>query len=154
MVETSSLLEHCAFVKMHNTLNNCMKQLSKSGNVCKCLYSQVQPITIQEENKLWDSGLLGEDTPEKLFNTMLYLIGLHFALCACDEHKNLWCGTFSQFKIKVDDQDRRYLEYTEHHSKNYQGSLKNLHQKPKVVKAYENLENPQCCVSCACTRST
>ncbi len=79
---------------------------------------------------------------------MLYLIGLHFTLCACDEHKNLRCGMYSQFKIKVDDQGQNYMEYTEHQSKNYQGGLKNLHQKPKVVKAYENVENSQQCIVC------
>lgn len=138
------LLEHNAFVKMRNMLDNCMKQLSKTGNICEC--SQAQPIPVEEEEKLWQSGLLGEDTPEQLFNTMLYLIRLHFALCACDEHKNLRCGAYSQFNIRVDDQGQKFLEYTEHQSKNYQGGLKNLHQKPKVVKAYENIDNPEHCI--------
>ncbi len=62
---------------------------------------------------MWQSSLLGEDSPEQLFNTVLYLIGLHFALRAYDEHKNLQTSAYSQFKIKVDDQGRWYLQYTE-----------------------------------------
>lgn len=121
-----------------------MKQLSKTGRVRE--RNQAQAITIQEEEKLWQTGLLGEDTPEQLFNMILYLIGLHFALRACNEHKNLWTGAYSQFKVKVDDKSRKFLEYIESQSKNYQGGLKNLHQKPKVVQAYENLEDPSRCI--------
>ena len=38
---------------------------------------------------MWNTGLLGDDSPEKLVNTLLYLIGVHFALRACDEYKVL-----------------------------------------------------------------
>ncbi len=121
-----------------------MKQLSKTGKVRE--RNQAQAITIKQEEKLWQTGLLGEDTLEQLFNTVLYLIRLHFALWACDEHKNLRTGAYSQFKVKVDDKGRKYLEYTESQSKNYQGGLKNLHQKPKVMQAYENVEDPSRCI--------
>ncbi len=96
--------------------------------------------------KNWQTGLLGEDTLEQLFNTILYLIGLHFTLHAYDKHKNLCTGAYSQFKIKVDDKGWKYLEYTEAQSKNFQGGLKNLHQKPKVVQAYENVDDPSHCI--------
>lgn len=55
-----------------------MKQLSKTGKVRE--RNQAQAITIKQEEKLWQTGLLGEDTLEQLFNTVLYLIRLHFAL--------------------------------------------------------------------------
>ena len=96
---------------------------------------------------MWQTGLLGDDTREKLVNTLLYLIRLHFALHACDEHKALKVGSFGNFKIKVDyDTNMHYLEYTEHQSKNHQGRLKSLHDKPKVVRAFENKEQPQWCI--------
>ncbi len=77
-----------------------MKKLTKDGVICE--YQQSKAISVEEEDMMWNTGLFGDNTPEKLVNTLLYLIGLHFALCACDEHKALKVGGFGQFKIKVD----------------------------------------------------
>ena len=71
-----------------------MKQLSKHSVVRE--RQQAKPITIEEENAMWELGVLGDETPEKLFNTLLYLISLYFALHACDKHKSLKTGTFGQ----------------------------------------------------------
>ena len=139
------LLDHPGLVQMHNTLDNRMKELSKEGVIRD--WQQLQPISLQQEEHLWNTGLLGDDTPEKLVNTLLYLIGLHFALHACDEHKALKVGYYSQLRIKMDQESNRcYLEYTEKHSKNFQGSIQSLKSKPKVVRAFENLENSEYCI--------
>ena len=54
-----------------------------------------------------------------------------------------------QLKVKVDyESGCKFLEYTEHQSKTYQGGLKLLHNKPKVVCAFENIDNPQYCIVC------
>ncbi len=138
------LLDHPQLVKLWNILDNRMK-LSKAGVVCNWL--QAESISVDQENHMWNTGLLGEDAPEKLVNTKLYLIGVHFTLRTVNEHKNLHLGGLSQFKIKVDPQtDKQYLLYTEHSSKIHQGGLKDLHKKPKVVAAFENTENPECCI--------
>ncbi len=137
------LLDHVGLVGMRNTLDNCIKQLSHQGVVCERI--QAQPISLNEEENLWKTGLLGDDTPEKLVNTLLYLINIYFTLCACEEHKALKVSGLSQFKLKFDyDSDLKYLEYTEHQSKNHQGGLKSLHSKPKTVRAFENKEHPEC----------
>ncbi len=136
------LLNHPGLVQMTNTLDNHMKELSKQGVIWE--RSQAKPISIDEEDKMWKSGLLSDDTPEKLVNTLLYLIGVHFVLRACEEHKALKVSGFSQFKLKFDyNSDIKYLEYTEHQSKNHQGRLKSLHNKPRVVCAFQNKENPE-----------
>ncbi len=96
---------------------------------------------------MWRSGILSDGTPEKLVNTLLYLISVHFALRACDEHENLKVGCYSQLKVKIDPETNyRYLEYVENCSKNNQGGIKSLHHKTKTAKAFENLENPQHCI--------
>ena len=139
------LLDHPGLVCMHNTLDNSMKELSKQGVIRE--RSQAKPITVDEEDKLWKSGLLGDDMPERLVNTLLYLIGVHFTLCTYEEHKCLKVGGFSQFKLKFDyDCDLKYLEYIEYQSKNHQGGLKSLHNKPKVVCIFQNKENPERCL--------
>ncbi len=84
------LLDHLGLVKMRNTLDNRMKELSKQGIVHE--QQQAQLITVEDEDKIWQTGLLGDDTPEKLLNMLLHLISVHFALRACDEHKALKVG--------------------------------------------------------------
>jgi len=50
---------------------------------------QEQMITCDMENDLWKRGFLGDDNPETLLNTVVYLLGLYFALRGRDEHRNL-----------------------------------------------------------------
>ena len=46
-------------------------------------------IPLEIENDLWKRGILGEDTPDKLRNTVLFLIGLNCGFRAGDEHYEL-----------------------------------------------------------------
>ena len=50
---------------------------------------QAQVISLQYENSLWQRNILGEDTPDKLRDTVLYILGVNCALRAGDEHYNL-----------------------------------------------------------------
>ena len=138
-------LENGKFKQLWNTLDNQMKQLSKIGAVHP--KEQADPIEISEEELMWNKGILGDDTPEKLVNTVLYLFRVHFALRAVDEHKSLHTGVYSQLKVCFDHKlESKYLEYKEHCAKNNQGGIKSLNKKPKVVHAYENKTKPDRCI--------
>ena len=50
---------------------------------------QAQVISMKVENDMRNRNILGEDTPDKLRSTVLYLIGVNCALRAGDEHKAL-----------------------------------------------------------------
>ena len=50
---------------------------------------QANVISEEVEDRLWNEGYLGEDTPQKLRDTVLFLLGMHVTLCAVDEHYNL-----------------------------------------------------------------
>ena len=94
---------------------------------------------------MWSMGLLGDDSPVKLVDTLLYLLGVHFALCAADEHKNLKVN--SQLKVLYDENvGLKYLYYKEHASKCNQGGLSNRLSTPKTGRAYENVVNKDRCV--------
>ena len=43
-------------------------------------------ISLEFENKLWETNVLGEDTLDKLRSTVLYLLGVNCTLRAGDEH--------------------------------------------------------------------
>ena len=52
-------------------------------------HKQAQVISMNYENELWSKGVLGEDTPDKLCSTVLFLLGINLALRAGDEHQAL-----------------------------------------------------------------
>lgn len=133
------------FEPLKNTLDNQMQELAKKGKHCPRRKAEV--ISIEDENRLWDNNVLGDSNPKQLFNTVLYHLGVHFALRAGSEHRDLRLGKDSQFSIKHDKEaGLDYLEYIEDTSKNNRGGL--LHRKvdSKIVRAYENKSNPQRCV--------
>ncbi len=86
---------------------------------------------LKEENILWEKGLLGS-TPQVLLNTMLYSIGLNFALRSGDEHRNL---IVEQFELG-ENEAGEYLKYTENVSKCNQRGLNDYKIPPKTVFAY------------------
>ena len=69
---------------------------------------------------------LGNDSPEVLRNTLVWVLGLNFALRADQEHRNL--------RIKKEDE-----------SKTNSGGLAHAHLKRKTVRAYENNDEPERC---------
>ena len=71
-----------------------------------------QEITEEEEELLWEKGILGSSTPQQLIKTLFYLIGVHFALRGGQEHHQLRAGADSQFSIRTDlDSGAQYLQY-------------------------------------------
>ena len=130
------------FTEFRATLDAEMKRLQALGVGSK--KRQAEPLTEEEEEVLWQKGLLGDHTPQALLDTMVFMNGLYFALRSGNEHRNL---RFSPCQIEVHDNEgeRPYLLYTEDLSKNHPGGLKGRRIKPKVVRHYANIENPSRC---------
>ena len=49
------------FFDLKNTLDNRMKQLSREGKIAPRI--KAVPISVQEEEDLWNNGILGDDNP-------------------------------------------------------------------------------------------
>ena len=81
---------------------------------------------------------------QALLKTMIYMNGLYFALRSGDERCQLRLSPCQIQLVECPDQ-RPNLEYAEDISKNHQDGLKGRNQKPKVVKQFANLENPERC---------
>ena len=88
-----------------------------------------ETISVEEENQLWERGVLDCKTPRGLQNAVFYTIGKMFCLRGGQEHRAL---KLSQLQRCADD---RYIYY-ENVSKNRNGSFKQLHVKSKVVPVY------------------
>ena len=86
------------------------------------------------EEVLWEKGLLGDHTPQVLIDTMVYCMGLYFALRSGEEHRRL-CYRPSQIELVTTPNGKEFLRYKEDISKNNQAGLKQRKLAPKEVQA-------------------
>jgi len=98
------------FKPVRDTLDAVMKRSASMGLGMN--HRQATVITTDMENELWDRGLLGDHNPQVLLDTMVYIIGLHFALRGRDEHRRLRFNP-PQITVHTSSDGRRYLEYRE-----------------------------------------
>ena len=127
------------FLRIHNVLDNMSCSLHKEGvGVFKV---QARIITETEEQRLWESGVMGTSCPTSLLNAVFFYCGLHLCLRGGDEHLSL---KFSQFLIKKVENPSKpnetieCLVYSEHGSKNRPGSTHQVHLANKQVVHYAN----------------
>ena len=82
------LLDGSAFVRLRNVLDNTMEERHAAGLGMK---KSSEIITTKVEQTLFDSGVIGLDTPQKLLNGVIYFLGIYLALRGVQEHSNLRC---------------------------------------------------------------
>ena len=128
------------FSEFRRTLDAEMKRLRSLG--LGTTVKQAEPITNEEEDRLWSQRKLGSGTPQSLLDTMVFMCGLYFALRSGKEHRNL---SVDQIKLVEPEDGVQHLVYTENVSKNNPGGLHNRKLKPKVVIHHANLDNPSRC---------
>ena len=75
------------FSQFRMVLDSEMKRLQAAG--IGITQKKAEPITFEEEEILWEKGILGDATPQSLLDTMLYMNGLYFALRGGKEHRIL-----------------------------------------------------------------
>ena len=119
-----------------------MKRLNAARNYIE--KRQAQVITASDEDYRWNLGLLGEHSPQVLFDTIVYMVGLYFALRSGNEHRRLRHNP-SQLQVIEPPDGRAYIIYREDVSKTNQGGLNSCRKKPKEVVHYANTTNPERC---------
>ena len=141
--KTWKLLDDPTFRCIRNMLDNLMKRRSLD-RVTKPVKA-VEPITLEDEETLWGMHILGEESPDQLRDTVLFLVGLTFALRGGKEHRALRAPGFEpQIVMKKNEKGVCYLEYREDfHSKTNQGGIGDRKHQPKVVRAYSH-SNQDC----------
>ena len=116
---------------LKKTLDSEMKRTKAGG--AGSTKKRVEPISFEEEEMLWEKGLLGSATPHTLLDTMVYMCGIYFALRSGQEHRDL---KYDQIKCIVNETAKPHLVYTENTSKNNPGGLKHRKIEPKIVSHY------------------
>ena len=119
-----------AFSTLHQTIDSVYRKLRATGVGAQRRHTET--FTIEEENKLWESGVLGVDDPAKLLRAVFFNNGKVFCLRGGEEHRSL---KLSQF-----ERTENGYKYTENSSKNHSGGLAQLHLKNKSVDVYRNPE--------------
>ena len=100
------------FGEFHCTLDAEMKILHSLG--LGTTVKQAEPITNEEEDRLWSQRKLGSGTPQSLLDTMVFMCGLYFALHSGKEHHNL---SVYQMKLEEPEDGVQHLVYTDNVSK-------------------------------------
>ena len=98
------------FADFRGSLDAEMKRLQSSGIGSK--RKQAEVLTQEEDEVLWQKGLLGKATPQTLLDTMVFMNGLYFALHSGREHHQL---QFKPCQIELVERTgrRAYLQYVE-----------------------------------------
>ena len=134
------------FGDLRTVLDNIMKEraLRNIGMVKK----QAAVIPLNFQDKLWEQGLLGDDSPDKLRDTVLFLIGTNVGLRAGDEHQALrrhcpWQP--SQITFKKNDKGVRCAVYTEDTvTKTHDGGLNSMRKSKKISWIYPSSDITHC----------
>ncbi len=71
------LVEDPEFKRVRFTVDNLMKERCADQSSVSCSSSA---ISMSDEDKMWRAGVLGDDSPEKLRNTVMYLLGVCYTL--------------------------------------------------------------------------
>lgn len=120
-----------------------MKELSRRGLGIHRKRAEV--ISEEQEEYMWKHNILGTNTPQKLLNKLLFLLGVNFAPRSGKEHWNLCVGNYSQISEVKERNCLKYLEYKEDVSKTNRGGLQHRNVKLKVTHAYTNPRTPERC---------
>ena len=136
------LLDQPEFLTLRNVVDNTMKERHAAG---LGVHKSSDIITLDQEDTLFKSGVLGEHNPEQLLKTVIYMIGMHCTLRGGAEHNNLHRPGFdSQFFLENDNKGKEWLVYKEDPlQKNNQGGLI-CKGTSKIVYIYAASERARC----------
>ena len=109
-----NIFEDSRLYRFKCALDSEMKRLNDTGK--HMAKRQVQPISAIEEDHLWHLGLLGNSSPAVLLDTIVWQIGLYFALRSGGEYRRLRHYP-SQITLAESPGGRSYLLYKEDISK-------------------------------------
>ena len=128
------------FKKLHGTCDVIFRSLHQA--VIGAKINSAQVISDEEEEKLWETGVLNTNTPNGLQKAVFYHVGKACCLRGGEEQRNLKASQFTR-QYNPD----RYI-YTENGSKNRSGGFYQFHLDNKSVLISKNADaGDRCLVS-------
>ena len=137
-----NILSDPVFCQFRASLDARMKEIKATG---QHKVKRAEVITEEQENCLWEKGLLGDQHPQQLLDTLIFYIGLCFALRSGMEHRRLQFYP-TQIQVVESEISRDYIMYTEDASKINQGGIAHRRREPKQVIQYANEVHPEQCL--------
>ena len=104
-----SIIRDSEFTSSREKLTAARKMLKNEGKGNRPLAAQ--PIEDSDIEKMWESGTLGDSSPETLLNTIWFLLTIHMGLRGRDEH---YKAKFGDFSVHHADDGFKYIEFKEH----------------------------------------
>ena len=139
-----NIMKDIEFVDTRKALNAAMAESADMGLISG--QNAAEPISFDDENILFESGILGCTTTKHILNTALYLLAVHTSVRGGAELRNLRAGENSQFRLEFQE-GNEVLIYKETKAKNYQGNAKSLRKNPPPDCVIHHNENhDRCCV--------
>lgn len=128
------------FIGFRKALDGRMKKLTEEGlNVVR----GSDTVSPDDEQQLWDSGVLNTGTAKGLSNCVFLYNGKVFGLRGGAEHRNLMPSQFKFFHSA----DGEYVEFTSRNTKNVSGGLKSRNVLPRQIQHFAEPDNDRCIVS-------
>ncbi|XP_071125661.1 uncharacterized protein KIAA1958-like [Mytilus edulis] len=118
------------FLRFRQILDAQMKKLTSDGYGINV--KQADPISVEQEEILWDKSVFGNHSSESLLHTVFFYNCKYFGLRGRDEHRNL---QISQIQLGEDD-NGNYIEFRGKDNKTYNGGLRHRYIAPKSVRQY------------------
>ena len=123
--------------------------MSEQKQISVLYQKRAEVITYEFEEKMWNDNILGENTPEKLRNTVLFLLGINVMLRAVEEHYYLRHdvpGQPSQLSFKTSKSGDRCLFYQKDCvAKTHDSGLNDVRRERKEVWVFPNKTDKSCC---------
>jgi hypothetical protein len=118
------------FARTRRVLDARMKSLVAQG--IGTTTRQADPILPEQENVLWEKGILGSSSAKSLQNTVFFYACKVFGLRGWDEHRELKCEQF----VLGSDVKGNFINFVGRQSKTYQGGLRQMQLTNKNIKHY------------------
>lgn len=139
-----SIFKDACFLRTREALDASMKFSARQGTVKPTKRSGV--VTRDQEEAMWVSGCFGWSSPQQLVDSLIYHLGLHLALRAVKEHRDLEYGPNSQLVLKVNSAGDEFICYTERSSKSKSFGLTQCRREPKMTCIHKNSDAGRCVV--------
>ena len=133
------------FRDLLRTLDTVSSELHREGIGAQ--HKSAAVISYEDENVLWEKGLLGDDSPRKLQHTIFYYAGMQFCLRGIQEQYDMRVRQL--IRVPTDSQtyhEQVYYKYVEFISKNNQHRFKDTNASNKEVKVYAIPGSSRCMV--------